>query len=80
VDLIHKTDLFFMSSTNGDSMDTNHRGGPVGFMRVASNEADKEDGGGGVVLVYPEYSGNRLYQSLGNLYLIPTIGIGHPRL
>ncbi|KAH8908524.1 hypothetical protein BR93DRAFT_950357 [Coniochaeta sp. PMI_546] len=78
VDLIHKADLFFMSSTNGDSMDTNHRGGPIGFMRVASNEADKEDGSGGVVLVYPEYSGNRLYQSLGNLYLNPKIGIAIP--
>jgi hypothetical protein len=78
VDLIHKTDLIFISSTNGDSMDTNHRGGPAGFMRVASNEAAKEDGGGGVVLVYPEYSGNRLYQSLGNLYLNPKIGIAIP--
>ncbi|OIW30173.1 hypothetical protein CONLIGDRAFT_702726 [Coniochaeta ligniaria NRRL 30616] len=77
VDLIHKADLFFMSSTNGDSMDTNHRGGPVGFMRLASNEIDK-DGSGGVVLVYPEYSGNRLYQSLGNLYLNPKIGIAIP--
>lgn len=78
VDLIHKTDLFFMSSTNGDSMDTNHRGGPVGFMRVASNEPEEEGGGEGVVLVYPEYSGNRFYQSLGNLYLNPKIGIVIP--
>ena len=75
VDLIHKADLFFMSSTNGDSMDTNHRGGPKGFMRVACNEAEED---GGVVLVYPEYSGNRLYQSLGNLYLNPNIGIVVP--
>jgi hypothetical protein len=59
-------------------MDTNHRGGPVGFMRVASNETAREDGSGGVVLVYPEYSGNRLYQSLGNLYLNPKIGIAVP--
>lgn len=78
VDLIHKADLFFITSTNGDSMDTNHRGGPVGFIRVANNEADREDGGGGVVLVYPEYSGNRLYQSLGNLYLNDKIGIAIP--
>ncbi|OAL07133.1 hypothetical protein IQ06DRAFT_288898 [Phaeosphaeriaceae sp. SRC1lsM3a] len=78
VDLIHKTDVIFISSTNGDSMDTNHRGGPSGFVRVASNEAAREDGSGGVVLVYPEYSGNRLYQSLGNLYLNPKIGIAVP--
>ncbi|USP79380.1 hypothetical protein yc1106_06654 [Curvularia clavata] len=78
IDLIHKTDLIFISSTNGDSMDTNHRGGPAGFIRIASNEAIREDGSGGVVLVYPEYSGNRLYQSLGNLYLNPKIGIAVP--
>ena len=75
IDLIHKADLFFMSSTNGDSMDTNHRGGPAGFLRVACNESEED---GGVVLVYPEYSGNRLYQSLGNLYLNPKIGIVVP--
>ncbi|RAO66832.1 uncharacterized protein BHQ10_002844 [Talaromyces amestolkiae] len=75
VSLIHKTDLFFVSSTNGESMDTNHRGGPSGFMRVASNEPKDCRG---VVLVYPEYSGNRLYQSLGNLYLNPRIGIVVP--
>ncbi|KAH7092460.1 hypothetical protein FB567DRAFT_238216 [Paraphoma chrysanthemicola] len=78
VDLIHKTDIIFISSTNGDSMDTNHRGGPVGFVRVASNEAEREDGSGGVVLVYPEYSGNRFYQNLGNLFLNPKIGIVVP--
>lgn len=78
VDLIHKTDIIFISSTNGDSMDTNHRGGPAGFVRVASNEAAREDGSGGMVLVYPEYSGNRFYQSLGNLYLNPKIGIAVP--
>lgn len=48
VQLLENSDMFFLSSTNGDSMDTNHRGGPVGFMRVVSNEADR------VVLVYPE--------------------------
>jgi hypothetical protein len=73
IDLIHKADLFFLSSTNGDSMDTNHRGGPAGFCRLASNTKEE-----GVVLVYPEYSGNRLYQTLGNLYLNPKIGVVIP--
>ncbi|KAL1877322.1 hypothetical protein VTK73DRAFT_8775 [Phialemonium thermophilum] len=71
-DLIAKSDLLFLSSTNGDTMDSNNRGGPPGFVRVASNTTD------GVVLVYPEYSGNRLYQTLGNLYLNPRIGIVFP--
>jgi hypothetical protein len=50
-------------------MDTNHRGGPPGFVRVLSNDED------GLTLVYPEYSGNRLYQTLGNLNTTPRAGL-----
>lgn len=49
VDIVHQADLFFMSSTNGDTMDTNHRGGAPGFVRVATNDEEN-----GTVLVYPE--------------------------
>ncbi|KAL6904334.1 hypothetical protein GGI43DRAFT_382014 [Trichoderma evansii] len=70
--LIERADMFFMSSTDGETMDTNHRGGPKGFIRVLQNDE------GGVELVYPEYSGNRLYQSLGNLKVNPLIGIVIP--
>lgn len=46
--LVRSADAFFMSSTNGETMDTNYRGGGRGFVRVVKNDAD------GVVLVYPE--------------------------
>ena len=70
LDLITKADLFFISSSNHNSdMDTNHRGGPPGFVRILS------DGGDGLTLVYPEYSGNRLYQTLGNLTTTPQAGL-----
>ncbi|KAK1812274.1 hypothetical protein LTR12_013364 [Friedmanniomyces endolithicus] len=37
LDLIAKADLFFLSSSRPDQdMDTNHRGGPPGFLRVVS--------------------------------------------
>ncbi|RDW85537.1 hypothetical protein BP5796_03862 [Coleophoma crateriformis] len=73
LDLIARADLFFISSSNHDAdMDTNHRGGPPGFVRVLSNEKD------GVTLVYPEYSGNRLYQTLGNLSVCPQAGLVFP--
>ena len=73
LDIIEKADLFFISSSQHDQdMDTNHRGGPQGFMRVVSNDES------GAVVVYPEYSGNRLYQTLGNLYLNPLAGICVP--
>lgn len=50
-------------------MDTNHRGGPPGFVRVLSNNEH------GLTLIYPEYSGNRLYQTLGNLNTTPQAGL-----
>ncbi|KAI1356150.1 hypothetical protein F5Y01DRAFT_301650 [Xylaria sp. FL0043] len=67
VDLIAKADLFFIAR----------------FLRIFRNResetnSDGADDGGGVVLVYPEYSGNRLYQTLGNLNLDPVAGLVIP--
>lgn len=74
VDLIGRSDIFFLSSRHGaESMDTNNRGGAPGFVRVFSNSTDE-----GVSLVYPEYSGNRLFQTLGNLQTDPAVGITFP--
>ncbi|KAL2063352.1 hypothetical protein VTL71DRAFT_5157 [Oculimacula yallundae] len=70
--LLDKADMFFMSSSDGSDIDTNHRGGPAGLVRVISNQDS------GAVIVYPEYSGNRMYESLGNLKMIPLIGITVP--
>ncbi|KAG8169779.1 hypothetical protein KVR01_000524 [Diaporthe batatas] len=75
VALLGRADLFFLSTAaaDGRTMDTNHRGGPPGFVRVMRNsDAD------GVDLVYPEYSGNRLYQSLGNMHSRPLVGVCVP--
>ncbi|OAA60488.1 Ferredoxin reductase-type FAD-binding domain protein [Niveomyces insectorum RCEF 264] len=71
-------------STSSATMDANHRGGPVGFLRVERNgpsdgdDDNDHDGKTAITLVYPEYSGNRLYQTLGNLYLQPRIGLAVP--
>ncbi|EON68613.1 hypothetical protein W97_07871 [Coniosporium apollinis CBS 100218] len=68
--LLAKADLFFVSSSNSDfDMDTNNRGGPPGFVRVVSNGSEAAE------LVWPEYSGNRLYQTLGNLQITPKAGL-----
>jgi ferredoxin-NADP reductase len=67
-ELISKADMFFLSTSTDIDMDTNHRGGPPGFVRIVSSTQ----------IVYPEYSGNRLYQSLGNLRLNPAIGLTFP--
>lgn len=55
-------------------MGTNYRGGPAGFLRILENDSS------GTTLVYPEYSGNRLYQTLGNLSVSPRAGIVIPDL
>ncbi len=71
--LLAKADLFFLSSSNHESsMGTNHRGGPPGFVRIVNNDAS------GTTLAYPEYSGNRLYQTLGNLQTTPKAGFVVP--
>ncbi|KND88136.1 hypothetical protein TOPH_07211 [Tolypocladium ophioglossoides CBS 100239] len=76
VALVDKADMFFLSSTSGETMDTNHRGGTQGFVRVVRNEEDE------VVLVYPECKSppgpELLYQTLGNLRVHPLIGIVVP--
>jgi len=66
--LVCKADMFFLSSSANTDMDVNHRGGPPGFVRIISSNQ----------IVYPEYSGNRLYQSLGNLLINPKVGITFP--
>ncbi|KAI0541952.1 hypothetical protein GGR58DRAFT_454549 [Xylaria digitata] len=83
VELISKADLFFIASKHGDgTMDVNHRGGAPGFLRVfrnwKSNASNDGADDGGLVLVYPEYSGNRLYQTLGNLREDPVAGLVIP--
>ncbi|KAK5136810.1 hypothetical protein LTR08_002106 [Meristemomyces frigidus] len=71
--LLERADLFFISSSQHDrDMDTNYRGGPPGFVRIVSDEES------GTVICWPEYSGNRLYQTLGNLYVNPVAGLCVP--
>lgn len=73
VALLAKADVFFVSSSNHESqMGTNHRGGPPGFVRIVKNDVS------GTALAYPEYSGNRLYQTLGNLQTTPKAGLVFP--
>jgi len=54
-----------------DDMDTNHRGGPPGFVRARSDDNC-------TTIFWPEYSGNRLYQTLGNLQVTPLAGLCFP--
>eukprot|EP00929_Paragymnodinium_shiwhaense_P073929 TRINITY_DN37795_c0_g1_i3.p1 TRINITY_DN37795_c0_g1~~TRINITY_DN37795_c0_g1_i3.p1 ORF type:complete len:621 (-),score=117.33 TRINITY_DN37795_c0_g1_i3:453-2315(-) len=57
-------------STESDA-GLNHRGGPRGFVR-------SYDEGGESFIVLPDYSGNRFYQSLGNVQSDRMAGIVFP--
>ncbi|OGM50391.1 oxidoreductase FAD-binding protein [Aspergillus bombycis] len=73
LNLLGRADTLFISSRHGEvDMDTNIRGGSAGFVRVISNEPN------GAIFAYPEYSGNRLYQTLGNLQTTPLAGFVFP--
>lgn len=75
LDLIEKADMFFVASAHEhEDMDANHRGGPPGFIRIEQPEDHEE----GSILVWPEYSGNNLYQTLGNLEATPKAGLVIP--
>ncbi|QRW23296.1 oxidoreductase FAD/NAD(P)-binding protein [Rhizoctonia solani] len=76
IDFIHRADTIFIGTTYvadqkheetfPSHVGTNHRGGRAGFVRVRKD---------GLTLVLPDYSGNRFYNSLGNVHATPLAGI-----
>ena len=63
--LLTGTDTFFLGTTHPErGVDTSHRGGPPGFVRV-------EDGG----LWWPDYPGNNMFNSFGNLAVDDTAAV-----
>ncbi|KAJ3065295.1 hypothetical protein HDU98_011332 [Podochytrium sp. JEL0797] len=73
-DLINRSSTIYLSSRHftddpaTTDMGLNHRGGPPGFVRVLEE-------GGVSSLIIPDYSGNRLYQSLGNIQSDKLAGV-----
>jgi predicted pyridoxine 5'-phosphate oxidase superfamily flavin-nucleotide-binding protein len=68
--LIAGADTFFVASyapgwDGARQVDVSHRGGPPGFVRVESAS----------VLTVPDYSGNRYFNTLGNLAANPRAGL-----
>jgi len=62
---IATADTFFVASAHPDGpADVSHRGGPPGFVRVERG-----------VLIVPDYPGNSMFNTLGNLALNPRAGL-----
>lgn len=71
-ELIRRSDSFFIATQFSDEqglasegVDVSHRGGKPGFVRV------EQDG----TVTWPDYSGNRHFNTLGNLLLNPVAGL-----
>lgn len=65
VQLIERADTLFFGTTNPNrGSDASHRGGPAGFVHV--------DGGD---LWWPDYAGNNMFNSLGNLAVDETAAL-----
>ncbi len=63
--LIEGADTFFLGTTHPASgSDASHRGGPAGFVRI---EHDR--------LWWPDYPGNNMFNSLGNLAVDPSAAL-----
>jgi uncharacterized protein len=64
--LIGAADTFFISSVHPDAgPDASHRGGRPGFVRVLEEKT----------LVFPDYQGNNMFNTLGNLTAEPRAGL-----
>jgi len=58
--------FFFLATADGEGRpDCSFKGGPPGFARVAAPD----------LLVFPDYDGNGMFKSLGNLGANPNIGL-----
>jgi predicted pyridoxine 5'-phosphate oxidase superfamily flavin-nucleotide-binding protein len=63
--LIARADTFFLGTTHPErGTDASHRGGPPGFVRVERSS-----------LWWPDYAGNNMFNSLGNLATDPTAAL-----
>ena len=64
--LISEADTFFIASSHPEGgTDASHRGGKPGFVRFLAD----------AVLEFPDYSGNTMFNTLGNIAVNPSAGL-----
>jgi uncharacterized protein len=65
--LIAAADTFFVASRHAErGVDVSHRGGRPGFVATSP---------GGRTLTFPDYQGNNMFQTLGNVTVDPAVGL-----
>ncbi|MEM7188469.1 MAG: pyridoxamine 5'-phosphate oxidase family protein [Pseudomonadota bacterium] len=65
IELIESSAFFFLATAHARSVDCSFKGGPPGFIRVT----------GPTSLEWPDFDGNSMYRSLGNIAESPSIGL-----
>lgn len=63
--LIEAAPFFFIATSYGDYVDCSMRSGVPGFVKIV----------GPGVLEFPEYDGNSMYRTLGNISRNPSVGL-----
>ncbi len=62
---IETSRFFFLATASAESVDCSFKGGDPGFVRVVGDNA----------IAWPDYDGNRMYRSLGNVSVNPRVGV-----
>jgi predicted pyridoxine 5'-phosphate oxidase superfamily flavin-nucleotide-binding protein len=66
INLVRRADTFFIGTCHPEgAADASHRGGNPGFIKVDSPDA----------LRWPDYDGNAMFMTLGNLSVDPRVGL-----
>lgn len=63
--LIESAEFFFLATTHANSVDCSFKGGPSGFVQVT----------GPKTLEWPDFDGNSMYRSLGNILASGRAGL-----
>jgi predicted pyridoxine 5'-phosphate oxidase superfamily flavin-nucleotide-binding protein len=70
-ELVESSPFFFMATADAEGRpDCSFKGGAPGFVRIAAPD----------LLVFPDYDGNGMFKSLGNLRINPNVGLLFIRL
>ena len=63
---VEESPFFFLATADAQGQpDCSFKGGPPGFVRIASPN----------LLVWPDYDGNGMFRSLGNIQVNPRVGL-----
>ena len=63
---IEQAILFFLATADAEGRpDVSHKGGPPGFVRITGQSE----------LAFPDYDGNGMFKSLGNIAVNPNVGL-----